>query len=262
MAKIPGAYMAHFSTSTKLLINEWSTLHSTVLSYCSAPINSDINTDTNPLLIDDTYLEDAYNGPLSVFFRLVTGSLSQLKQIRTAISLSSDNELNATDDLQDQFACKDIDLEYVSAPKVDNLIKQIEESIPERYQLWLSLYQDSCESIIKTLRELDLALNEDETGELIVLDTRHTLLKRLDTLAIEPFKETEVLELVSYMQLKSQITIKSALSRTHQPHQDSDIKRISRKLKSCFDSLKKDQLNLQKTQLQELDAEIKTILPE
>lgn len=235
MAKKKQVYLRNFSTNTKYTINSWTSFSELLKKY-----GSSAREEAVELLLESAVLEDAFNGGFSFCMRDLANILVKIEQVLIMIRTGKEDSDSLTPELLTQFGCEKINIERLMPAKIEKLRKKILAKIGGFDRLLGELHVSSCTAIKTHLREREILINENEVTELALIESRYALVRRLDNLALGALQDDEVLSFASYFRYKTSIILKNALSRMQKSHGDNDVQQTLRKLKPCFDGIKKE----------------------
>ncbi len=251
MAKKKITYMQDFTTNSQYILNNWPSFSAIVKKYGSSN-----KEETLESLHKTKVLEDAFNGGFSFFFRDLANLLVKIEQVLTVLRAVKEDSNSVTPDFLVQFDCSKIDVNKLTPAKVEKLRKKILTKISSLDTLLRKLHQAACDTILTHLREREVFVNENERHELSLIETRHSLIRRLDNLSLKPLKEEEVLSFGSYFHYKTAIILKNAFSRLEKRQGDNEVEQMLRKIKPCFDSIENEKSKFVAEYIQPLQKDL------
>ena len=136
----------------------------------------------------------------------------------------------------------------------------LDQLTTEHEQAWETHRQQWTQQMLQRLNEQGLSLSEIEVKEFTDLEPISELLDRFVALNIDlPKTKKSDMNFSKYLTLKADITIQSALSRQHMPHDQSDIQKVLGKLKSDFTAIAKQETQILADQKTETDQAVANI---
>jgi hypothetical protein len=235
MAKKSIAYMQNFSTNAKYIVHNWPNFSDMVIEFASATKQTEVD-----LLQDTATLEDAFNGGFSFCFRGVAQVLVQLEQVLAMVRVGNEDAEQLTPMLLADFGCSKVEVGRLVPAKLEKLRKKILNKLPGLSKQLTELHEIGCNAVLTDLREREVMINENERQELSFRDSRRGLHKRLDDLALKNMQADEVLSWESYFRYKMSVVVKNAFSRLQQHRSDNDVEQLLRKMKPCFDIIRRE----------------------
>lgn len=227
-------YMSDFSTHAKYMLHNWP-------SFADLAVEFGETTQTlMDLLPDSAVLEDVFNGGFSFCFRSLAQILVQIERLLVVVRVHTEDSSQLTPALLALFDCSEVPLTRLVPAKLEKIRKKILNKISGFNQLLRDLHVNCC-GIAKThLREYDVMLNENEQHELAFIDSRRGLIKRLDNLSLKTLAKEDVLSFEDYFRYKLSVVIKNAFFRLQQHRSDNEVEQLLRKLKPCFEILRRE----------------------
>lgn len=247
-------FISYFSTPSKLFINQWTALHELLLR---DPAHAHDN-QSEPELMDDQTLINAFNGPLSGFFRMALDEYRHISQKRFASHIATDEGLHGIDGLNKKLHLSDREVTDVSAAKLDKHQRALNILLKDHYDAWIDFIHGARKTLLEALKDNSIPIAESEETEMYLKDNRAEIQSRLIDLKLESFSDTTVLTIADYLHLKATIAINNAFYRNQQPDEIAQMKQHLKRLKNTFTQLRNDEqqlLNQQKEAYQTLASE-------
>jgi|GEM_PF-2039524 len=233
-------FISYFSTPSKLFINQWTALHELLLR---DPAHAE-EKQTEPELVDDETLINAFNGPFSGFFRMALDQYRHISQKRFASHIANDEGLHGIDGLNKKLDLSDREAKDISAAKLDKHQRALNTLLKEHYDAWVDFIRQARETLLDALKENGIPVAESETTEMYLKDNRVDIQTRLIDLKLEPFSDTTVLNVADYLQFKATIAINNAFYKNQQPDEIAQMKQHLKRLKNTFTQLRNGEQQL------------------
>lgn len=255
MAKSTVSYMRDFSTNAKYTINNWASFAQLVKKYGS------LAKKKNPgVLIESVVLEDAFNGGFSFCLRDVARLLVKIDQVMILVRQGKEDADSLTPDVLAQFHCEKIAVTRLVPAKVEKVGKKILSETAKFDKALQQLHAAACEAVVTHLKKVGIDVNASERDELTFIESRRGLVRRLDALSLQGLKNDEVLSLEQYFRYKTAIVIKNAMSRSQKSPSNSEVDQRVKKIKSCFETIRKDKEQFIKQRIAPLEKQLQDVL--
>lgn len=260
MAKKESDYF--IGTYAKIILSDWPMLaelvsvHTQLIKH--APEQEKEVQQFN--LLSERQITDAIKGPYQAFF----------KQKMIAYAAISRLQLELTVEKEEVFKEKRTPPETKELPKklvekfsfsdLDNIRSELDQLTSEHDQQWKEYIQQWQGKILSRINEIGITLTEIEIKEFKDQEPISELYDRFVNLHIElPKTKKNAMNFQKYFTYKIYLIIHSALSRQHRPHQQEDIKKILKLLKSDLDAIRKEEKQILADQKQATDKLIEPI---
>lgn len=259
MPNLESEHSYFFSTHAKFILSEWSALHDLIVKHTTLIKKSKASAaEEETIKLTDRHLQDALAGPYQAFFKPIITAYALLMRYRLELNVVEHDIFKENRPIlpeQQPIPKKRLakisitDLETMQ-DKLNDLITQYDDQWQDHIEQWQQLLLSDMSHALNSLSDIEMKEFKDLEPFSELLD-RFTLLQ----LPLPKTKGTDM-NFKNYFKLKSDLTIHSALSRQHKPHEQAEIDKILKLLKPTLDHIQKDEKQL----LENLSEAVNTII--
>jgi len=238
----------HFiGTHAKVILSDWQVLativtkHSTLIKESTQEEESE--SEPGPQVLSQREIDDAFNGPMQAFFKQKITAHSAIARLRLHLTMNDDETFKEKRaKLPDEDKIPESILSSTSLSDLNKIGKELDQLTTEHHEQWEQCRDAWNKHILQRLSETGLSLSEIEIKEFQDPEPISELSDRFVSLNIAlPKTHKADMDFSKYLTLKTDIAVQSALSRQHLPHEQSDIQRILKQLKSDFNAIRKQE---------------------
>ncbi len=241
-------------THARIVLSDYPVLADLIIKYSQFvkdQLQSPNKQATYPIhIIKRREIEDAIEGPMSTFFKQKLTAYMTLARIHMSLNILQEDTLKSKhSELLDIDKIPEPLLKNTSLLELSKIKQQLDQLTLEHAKVWEQSSEQWIEHILSCLNKENLSLSVIETKEFKDLEPISALLDRFTILNIDfPKMQKSDMNFSKYLTLKADIAIQSALSRQHKPHSQADIQKILNQLKSEFNAIAKQELEIAHTQ--------------
>ncbi|MCB1827135.1 MAG: hypothetical protein KDH94_01835 [Coxiellaceae bacterium] len=257
---------AFISTHARISLSDWTVLAKLITDHAKLikeknQSAADTEESTLPNILSRREIEDALNGPLQAFFKLAITAYSTLARVQVNLNMLEDDTLKEKRaKLADEDKVPDKILKNTSLADITKIRRALDELVTQQAELWQSSRQQWEHQLLQHLNEQGLSLSEIEVKEFTDPEPISELLDRFTALNIDlPKTSKDDMNFSKYLTLKADIAIQSALSRQHLPHEQSNIQKVLSKIKSDFNAINKQEVNMLAEQKAAINAAVANV---
>lgn len=240
-------------TDTKILINEWQTLHDKIVENAQL-VKIKKTEEASSSLLSEQQLNDALNGPLQYFFKQKLKAYATISKVRLLLTTTQDDIFK--NNPHDKVSLKD--LEKINTAELDKMQQTLNELTKAHYQQWQEKRKSWDQQLTLAMTANNISLSEIEIKELKDKEPLSELMDRFIDLNIK-MPSIEKMDFEQYLRLKVYLTIRNSLSRQQEPHDDEAITKLVKKLNREFNQIHQEEKQLIKTQRAETEDIIKSL---
>lgn len=242
-------------THTRVILSDWKILadliteHAFFIRERTQPSQEE-NESTFPKVLSRREIEDALEGPLQGFFKQKISAYLKIVKVRMHLNIMEDEMLkDHSKTLSEEEKVPTRILQNISLSDLTKIQQTLDPLTTEHAEQWKQSREQWNQEIVEALNKQDLALSEIEIKEFLDPEPISELLNRFVHLNIDlPKTRQSEMGFSKYLALKATITIQSALSRQHLPHDQPTIQKTLNKLKSDFNFIAKQESEILETQ--------------
>ncbi len=247
------------STNARIILGEWNVLAALVAKHTTltkeriqAQSETSEEAAEKPNILSIRQIEDALNGPYQDFFKQKLSAYSSIYKLQLAITLDQEEAFkNRFSTGEEKPIPKEL-LSRFSVADLEKMRKQLDELTTEHNQQWEAFSQQAKDLLKQTIADSRMQLSDIEINEFSLNEPQSELLDRFTVLSITPPKQSKAQHpLTYYLNLKTYLTLHSALSRQHLPHEKQDIENAMKPLKANFGQTNKLEKQLLLKQFEE-----------
>jgi hypothetical protein len=265
-----------YSTQARILMAEWVILAKLIMAH-SIPAKEkkvvsiedlesfdienleNINFGTSeelPHIMAEKNINIAMQGPFGAMLKEKMAVYAAISRVRLEIHVSKEELFKTKRTTPEEQRIPEKKLEKLSFSLLDELQNQLDELTQQHDQEWQEFIQSWTDALLAFFTQSQLTLTEREVKELKDEDIATELLPRFIEVGLKPPKPSyPQMSCTDYLQLKAFLTIQSALSRQHLPHDDAQIQQKLLGFKSELAKMQKQEQELLAEQ-KNLSAEI------
>lgn len=269
-----------FGTQARILMTEWKAIAKCIIAHSvpakEKPIvsiddleNFDIENleninfaaaDELPNILDEKNIQIALQGPFGGMLRDKLAAYAKISRWRLEIHLSREELFKSkrtTSSEPNIFTEKK--LEKCSSNQLDEIQVQLDSLTDEHEAVWIQFIHDWTQRLIHFLSESNLRMTEREINELRHEDIPSELLPRFIEVSLKlPKQDYSQMTFVDYLYLKGLLTLQSALSRQHLPHDDALLAKKLQPFEPELAQMRTEEQNLLTMQNQQTNPLIPT----
>lgn len=253
-------------TYAKITLSDFKVLanliseHSKLVKETARETEEEESDDSAHRILSDREILDALNGPLQKFFKDKLIAYSTIARVRLELTISKEELFKEYREQPQEFKLNKKYLENITLSDISDIQNKLDQLCEEHYEKWQEKLAQWQQAILKKLDEKNITLSIIEIQEFQGKEPLSELLDRFTDLKIElPKTKKREMNYSDYLKYKTDIAILSALSRQHLPHEEKEINKILKSLKSVFDSITQEVNQLIKSQEKETQKMIENI---
>lgn len=217
-------------------------------------------SDSAHRILSDREILDALNGPLQKFFKDKLIAYSTIARVRLELTISKEELFKEYREQPQEFKLNKKYLENLTLSDISDMHNKLDQLCEEHYAKWQEKLAQWQQAILKKLDEKNISLSIIEIQEFQGKEPISELLDRFTDLKIElPKTKKREMNYSDYLKYKTNIAILSALSRQHLSHEEKEINKVLKSLKSVFDTIHQEENQLIKSQEQETQKMVENI---
>lgn len=250
----------YISTHARIFLSDWRTLADLVNKHTKL-VKESVQSEHNELeeesetkqekkpVLTTRQINDALNGPYQRFFKDKMTAYAAISRMKLELNIIKNEIFKDKRQASPELSLPASQLEKFSMQDLHEIQNELNELTEKDNVEWETHLADWQQHIIEALKQYNISLNEIEIIEFQGKEPISELLERFTELNIQlPKTKKNGMNFAAYLTYKTNIAIHSALSRQHQPHEQTDINKILKSLKSVFDKITKEENNLIKKQ--------------
>ena len=237
---------ALLSTDAKVFINNWQAIRKIITEHTTLVKKSQNETEqrTSSSVFSDQQITDALTGPYQQFIKRTLSAYAKLTFLRLQLTIHQDDSLKSPHHRDTEVIPSKI-LEKQTLSDLDKIQSQLDVLTQEHHQQWQEKIKTWNKQLTATLTKLEIPLNDIEVKELQDKEPLSELLDRFTELNIElPKLGKSDFNYEKYLRLKTELAIRSSLSRRHQSNTKDDVQAIIKKMKNDFTQIEQQEKTL------------------
>lgn len=224
------------SSTAKMLINDWTALRE-IVGQVTLTRKAQHQPQDSSSLLTDINLQDATQGPLSKWLKVLSAKYALLTRIKTQNVITND------DALKPHILDRGMDIPTLNNPDinaaaVEKLQLQLDELARKQFSEWQTKIKEWQEMLVMQLMMHEVQLSELEIETFSYFETISELLEQFSEFKLEPPKfKGEYYNFSDYFKLKIILGAHSAWNRQHQAHNADAIDKLLKEFKSDLKDL-------------------------
>lgn len=256
----PTSIPYYIPTYVRLLCSEWTAINTLIIEH-GTPMREKIHGKREFLIPEESYLNDALNGPYQPFLETCLNAHARVARIRLELTLEENDLFKRGENVPSNPArIPQKILKKCNLAECDNLTKKLSEHIQTYAGQWRESVHTWSLELQSALNQAGLKLTDIEIQHFNDDEPISDLHNRFIELKLEkPTYKREKKGFSAYFILKLTLAIHSILSRLQQPHGPSEIEPYLKSAKSPLEKIHQEEtqlLNAQKTELNSLIAPV------
>lgn len=201
----------------------------------------------NPL--SDALLSNVLSGPYQPFFQQKLEAYAHIRFAKEQCILHEDDTYQDIVSQADYVAPKN--LQNISIDKIKEVQKQLSQLTMQHDEQWKTQLKQWQATLLDALTKT-YGLSEDESYLFTINEPLPELLDRYTALNVEkPKVKKGGITFRNYLTFKTDLLIKSAMSRQHQTHKQTDINKELKQYKAIFETIEKEETAIIQQQKEE-----------
>jgi len=252
-------------THARITLSDWHVLAKLIAKHSAfikdRPQQEETETESTPSALSQREIDDAFNGPLQQFFKQASTAYSAIARVRIHLNMREDEAFkDKRADIPEEDKVPENILEQTSISDLNKIQNQLDDLILTHGDYWEQCFEAWNNHMLQRLSDIGLTLSDIEIKEFYDPEPVSELRDRFISLNIPlPKMKKSGMNVSTYLTLKSDIAIQSALSRQHLPHQQADIQKFLKQLKTDFSNIQKQEEDISAEQKSEITQIIANI---
>lgn len=234
-------------THARITLSDWHVLAKLIAKHGALikdrPQQEGAETESTPSVLSQREIDDAFNGPLQHFFKQASTTYAAIARVRIHLNMREDEAFkDKRADIPEEDKVPENILEQASISDLNKIQNELDDLMLAQSEHWEQCLEAWNNHLLQRLSDIGLSLSDIEIKEFYDPEPISELSDRFVSLNIPlPKMRKSEMNFSTYLTLKSDIAIQSALSRQHLPHQQSDIQKLLKQLKTDFNDIRQQE---------------------